>query len=161
MYLEHEIAYMRIILSLLLSLLTTTLFAQVEGKGIFCNLENSSGQIRSAIYDELNLRGVDIEIIRLAVLFKDGQSHIFLPFMANDVISFSVGTEVYEVTADHIVFSHGAALLDRKTLILEGEEMGSIQCEVTNSELEFDKEKERLRLLIQAGYNSQREDNRI
>ena len=140
----------------------TPSFAQIEGKGIFCSLEDASDEIKSSIIDDFNLSGIDIRDLKLSMLFKEGKVKAFLPVIENDLISFYEGDEKenYELTADKIIIGEDV-LLDRKTLIFTSKNVGSLQCEVVNSELEFDKEMERIRLGLQADYDRLREGNRI
>lgn len=118
--------------------------------------------MKSILYDEFNLSGIDIKDIKMFMLFKGGGFYAFLPRMDNDVISIAEGnrSEEYEVTADKIILG-GDGQLDRKTLVLTQKQMGSLQCEVVDSEIEFDKEKERMRSEIQAVYDRLRDGNRI
>ena len=153
---------MRSIFILVLTLFSPLLFGQIEGKGIFCSLEDTSDEMKSVLYDDFNLSGIDIKDIKMSMLFKGGEVYAFLPRIDNDVVSVAEGngTEEYEVTADKIIIG-GDGLLDRKTLVLTQKQMGSLQCEVVDSETEFDKEKERIRFEIQAEYDRLREGNRI
>lgn len=153
---------MRSIFILVLTLFSPLLFGQIEGKGIFCSFEDASDRMKSVLYDDFNLSGIDIKDIKMSMLFKGGKSYAFLPRIDNDVISFAEGntSEEYEVTADKIIVG-GDGLLDRKTLVFTQKMMGSLKCEVVDSETEFDKKKERMRLEIQALYDRLREGNRI
>ena len=153
---------MRSIFILVLTLFSPLLFGQIEGKGIFCSFEDATDEMKSILYDEFNLSGIDIKNIKMSMLFKGGKAYAFLPRIDNDVISFTEGnrSEEYEVTADKIILG-GDGLIDRKTLVLTQKQMGSLQCEVVDSETEFDEEKERMRSEIQALYDRLREGNRI
>jgi hypothetical protein len=117
--------------------------------------------MKSVLYDEFNLSGIDIKDIKMSMLFKGGKFFASLPSIDNDVFSFVEAntSEEYEFTVDKIIVGDG--LLDRKTLVFTQKMMGSLQCEVVDTETDFDKEKERMRLEIQALYDRLREGNRI
>ena len=152
---------MRSIFILVLTLFSPLLFGQIDGKGIICSFEDAPDEMKSVLYDEFNLSGIDIKEIKMSILFKGGKFFAFLPSISNDVFSFAEAnkSEEYEVTVDKIIVGDG--LLDRKTLVFTQKMMGSLQCEVVDTETDFDKEKERMRLEVQALYDRLREGNRI
>ena len=152
---------MRFILILCMLLLSLPTFGQIDGKGIFCGLENASDETKKEFYEDTKLTGIDAGAIKISIFFNEGKVFPKIPVMDNDVILYIEGnSEEYEVTENRIIFEENV-YLDRKTLILSDTSMGSVQCEVFDSKSSFDREAERLLTILQAAYNNRRKGNKI
>jgi hypothetical protein len=152
---------MRYIFILCMLLSSLPALGQIDGKGIFCALETASDGLIKEFYEDFNLNGINVQVIKAGVFFNEGKSFPRTPSMENDVIFYFEGkSEEYEVTQNHIIIEE-TGYLDRKTLILSDTSIGSIQCEVFDSKSSFDKEAERLLVILQAAYDNQRVGNRI
>lgn len=152
---------MRIILSLLLSLIATPLFGQVDGRGIFCDLNTAKVEALNAIKENGILSGVDPKEMKIGFFFKEGLAFSVSPQIRNDVafyVKSSFGDK-YQVDANNITWDD--AVLDRKTLILISNNVGKLQCEVFASQISFDKETDRLQEKLQSLYEVQLEGNKI
>ena len=152
---------MRLIFILCLLLPSVSAFGQIDGKGIFCALETASDESKKEFYEDTKLNGIDAKLIRMGVFFSKGQFFTKIPIMDNDVIIYiETDSEEYRVTQNHIIMDE-SAYLDRKTLILSDSYSGSVQCEVFDSKFSFEKEAERLLVILQSAYDNLRKDNKI
>ena len=152
---------MRLIFILCLLLPSLSAFGQIDGKGIFCALETASDESKKEFYEDTKLNGIDAKLIRMGVFFSEGQFFTKIPIMDNDVIIYiETDSEEYRVTQNHIIMDE-SAYLDRKTLILSDSYSGSVQCKVFDSKFSFEKEAERLLVILQSAYDNLRKDNKI
>ncbi|MDA8601232.1 hypothetical protein N9L89_00345 [Gammaproteobacteria bacterium] len=153
---------MQLILILLLSLITAPLFAQVDGKGIYCDFDTASDVTKISVYAGGKLHGIDSKKIKIGFFFSEGKVFGIFPYIEEDIAFFSKGSRgfEYKTNADYITWDDSTSL-SRKTLLLTDDNIGKIQCEVFASQFLFDKETDRLRELIQNEYENRLTGNKI
>ena len=152
---------MRIILSLFLSLLATALFAQVEGRGVWCT------PISFDISEEDFFKQFTVTPVRgnfyLGMMFDGGGVISHIPIINNDVVTMpGARTGSYMTDGEFIYLGNlgSKERLNRKSLVLNTAGL-TAQCEVFNSKSAFDAKTVQLRSSIQAEYNRQLRGNRI
>ena len=152
MCLEHEIAYMRIILSLLLSLLTTPLFGQAGGKGIYYINQNKSSLVQD--------RWVEFEG-STAVMITDHMDKDKVVSVYSEPLDYFTSASSIRWYTDAFSWD-----LDRKTLELirmypaTGNTI-DFACEVFQSDSEFRRKQREIRGLMQSEYNERSRGNKI
>ena len=146
------------IVSILLILLGSPAFGQIYGKGVWC--APVSWKIsKEEFLSQFGTMSASVEGLKLGIFFGEDESFAYIPIVVNDEASYAI-EKSNKASSDEDKIFVGTDSLDRKSLILTTGEVVA-QCEVFQSRSYFDREAERLRALIQAAYNSQREGNKI
>ena len=150
---------MRNFLALLLILIMTPSYAQIEGKGVWC-APVSWTISKEEFLSQFGTMPASIEELKLGIFFGKDESFAYIPIVVNDEASYAIEKSNKASSDENRIFLGKTDSLDRKSLILTTGEFVA-QCEVFQSRSYFDREAERLLTIIQAEYDRLLKGNRI